>query len=267
VVSAFGETQVVLPGFKTGVQLGAGPDGLQASGPPNAPAPYDFTNIQHAPVNLLDRQVPILPAGGDGGTGIVPTATSTAVSTLPATQTTACTPRADWQFRYVIQRGDNLSIIAQRLNMRTADLHAGNGIDNPNLLVAAQTLRVPREVPPPPPTVAPTLAASPTPAGMIGPNLRADKTTTYNYECTTVRWDVDNIQAVYFEGQPVVGHDARDVCPTGTTTYTLMVVQTDGSQKTFPITINVVNTCGNGVCEPDYGEDSSTCDSDCYIIS
>lgn len=265
VVSAFGETRVVLPGFKTGVQLGGGPDGLQASGPPNEPAPYDFANIQHAPVQLLDRQVPIPPAGGEGG--VVPTATSTVVSTPPPTQAAACTPRADWQFRYVIQRGDNLSIIAQRLNMRTADLQAGNCIANPNQLIAGQTLRTPREVPPPPPTAVPTSAATATQAGMTGPNLRADQNSVYYGQCTTIRWDVDNIQAVYFEGQPVIGHDSRQVCPSDTTTYTLMVVLTDGSQRTFPITITVVNTCGNNVCEPDYGEDSETCPSDCYIIS
>jgi hypothetical protein len=236
VVSAFGVSQVVIPGMKTGVQLGGGPNGLLASGPPNEPAPYDFANIQHAPVQLLDRQIVVPPAGGADGTP----ATSLPVTPTPSpVTTTACTPRADWQFRYVIQRGDNLSIIAQRLNMRTADLQAGNCIENPNLLIAGQTIRTPREVPPPPPTITPTLAASPTRAGMIGPNLRADKNPISYGECTTIRWDVDNIDSVYFEGQPVVGHDAREVCPKETTTYTLMVIELDGSQRTFPITINV----------------------------
>jgi hypothetical protein len=75
---------------------------------------------------------------------------------------------------------------------------------------------------------------------MIGPNLRADENPIiYPDTCTFVRWDVDNIQSVYFEGQPVIGHDAREVCPTQETTYTLLVVLLDGSRKTFPITIQV----------------------------
>ncbi len=57
--------------------------------------------------------------------------------------------------------------------------------------------------------------------------------------CTTIRWDVDNIDSVYFEGMGVVGHGSEYVCPSGTTTYTLEVILKDGSYQYFQITIMV----------------------------
>ncbi len=258
VISAFNTTQIVQPGMKTGIALGAGPDGLQASGPPNEPAPYDFATIQHAPVNLLERKIVIPPAGSAAPT--TNTATPTTVSPQPTVET-ACVPRSDWPYRYVIQRGDNLSTIALKLNVRTADLQAGNCIDNPNALIAGQSILVPRPVPtpiPPTPTATPTNVPPPQPTD---PNLRADKNPIGYKECTTIRWDVEGIKAVYFEGQGVSGHDSRQVCPSETTTYTLLVIWPDDSRHPYSITINIQAVCGNQVCEP--GESYSTCYLDC----
>ena len=74
---------------------------------------------------------------------------------------------------------------------------------------------------------------------MIGPNLRADSTSLMYGECTTIRWDLDNIDSVYFEGTGVVGHGDEYVCPSGTTTYMLEVNLKDGSHQKFQITIMV----------------------------
>ncbi len=249
IISADGVTKVVLPGMKTGIPLG-GPDGLQADGAPSDPAPYDYSTIQFAPVSLLDRAITIPEPGS---------APAAATTEAPQPVATSCTPREDWTYRYVIQSGDFLSTIALRLNMRTADLQAGNCIADPNRLIAGQTIRVPRPVPLPP--TATPLPVTPTTAGMTGPNLRADKNPIGYRECTNVYWDTDNIDQVYFEGQPVTGHDSRQVCPSETTTYTLLVILHDGSRKTFQITITVQAVCGNQICEP--GESYSTCPSDC----
>src|SRR5690606_28982877 len=43
IISAFGNTEIVLPGQKTGIPLGEGVDGLLASGPPSEPSAYDPT--------------------------------------------------------------------------------------------------------------------------------------------------------------------------------------------------------------------------------
>jgi polar amino acid transport system substrate-binding protein len=95
--------------------------------------------------------------------------------------------------------------------------------------------------PPPPPGPPPPVPPPPPPSGQ--PNLRADASYLSFGQCTTVRWDVDAVQAVYFiDGgnlEGVGGHDARTVCPSGTTTYYLRVVQNNGASTDYPITINV----------------------------
>lgn len=94
-------------------------------------------------------------------------------------------------------------------------------------------IQVPNPNPPPPPP----------PPGPNNPNLRADATWINQGQCTTIRWDVDNVKAVYFidggNSQGVGGHDTRNVCPPATTTYTLRVVGQNGQSQDYPITINV----------------------------
>ncbi len=58
---------------------------------------------------------------------------------VPAT----CTPRYDWGYTYVIQRGDTLSNIAQRAGVSVQTLALANCISNPNYIYAGQVLRVP----------------------------------------------------------------------------------------------------------------------------
>jgi len=61
-------------------------------------------------------------------------------------------------------------------------------------------------------------------------------------QCTTLRWDVEHVQAVYLDGQGVAGHDTKQVCPAQTTTYTLRVVTADGDVHRT-VTINVGPAC------------------------
>lgn len=57
-----------------------------------------------------------------------------------------------------------------------------------------------------------------------GIDFRADSTSlSYPGECTTLRWDVENVRGVYLDGQGVAGHSNQQVCPTSTTTYNLRV--------------------------------------------
>ncbi len=96
-------------------------------------------------------------------------------------------------------------------------------------------IQVPNPNPPPPPP----------PPGPGNPNLRADSNWVNQGQCTTIRWDVDNVKAVYFidggNSQGVSGHDTRNVCPAVTTTYTLRVVGLNNQSQDYPITINVTN--------------------------
>jgi heat shock protein HslJ len=95
--------------------------------------------------------------------------------------------------------------------------------------------------PPPPATPTPV----PTPAA---PSIAfwADQTTINQGQCTTLRWSVENIQAVWvypqgenFENFPVTGDGSRQVCPSQTTTYEMRVLLRDGSVTTSQVQINV----------------------------
>lgn len=57
-------------------------------------------------------------------------------------------------------------------------------------------------------------------------------------QCATLRWDVDNVRAVYYNNQGVAGHDSRRECPQTTTTYTLRAVTNSGDINRT-ITVNV----------------------------
>jgi len=80
-------------------------------------------------------------------------------------------------------------------------------------------------VAPPPPPITPTrthtpiTAVAPPPPASI--NFRSDAPYVNGGSCTTLRWDVDNVRAVALDGQGVVGHSSRQVCPCQQTTYTL----------------------------------------------
>ena len=110
-----------------------------------------------------------------------------------------------------------------------------------------ETVWVGIQVPDPNP---PVVVVTPPPAS-INPNLRADSTFLTAGQCTTLRWDIDNVRSVNLvDGgnvQGVAGHDARSVCPGGNTTYTLRVVGNDGASHDFPITINVSGNAGYSI--------------------
>ena len=104
--------------------------------------------------------------------------------------------------------------------------------------------------PPLPPTAVPTATPQPqaTPQAQIA--FWADRTTIAQGECTALRWQVHNVQAVFvypvgqnFRDFPVNGEGSRQVCPSTTTTYEMRVQRTDGGVETRQVTINV--TPGN----------------------
>jgi hypothetical protein len=75
------------------------------------------------------------------------------------------------------------------------------------------------------------------------PNFTADSYSLNPGQCTTMRWNVNNVRAVYFwdgtNQQGVGGNDSRQVCPWTTTTYRLEVVGNDGSVNNYFQTITV----------------------------
>ncbi len=58
-------------------------------------------------------------------------------------------------------------------------------------------------------------------------------------QCTTLRWDIDGVNQIYFQGQGVTGHESRWVCLYTTTTYFLTVVQYGGGYSYPQTTVYV----------------------------
>jgi hypothetical protein len=100
---------------------------------------------------------------------------------------------------------------------------------------------------PPPPTRAPVAATATAPPGLI-PVLRADKSELTAGECTTLRWDVENVDSVFLDNgsgeEPVTGHDTQWICPDTTIVYTLRVVNKDKTTQKYTTTVTV-SACGD----------------------
>jgi len=67
----------------------------------------------------------------------------------------------------------------------------------------------------------------------------ADRYSLAPDECTTLHWQVEDVQAVYLNDSPTTGHEDRRVCPDQTTVYKLRTVSSGGTQeRTVTITVS-----------------------------
>ncbi|HUN05405.1 MAG TPA: LysM peptidoglycan-binding domain-containing protein [Aggregatilineales bacterium] len=90
---------------------------------------------------------------------------------LTATVSPSTTPTPANEETHVVRQGETLFRIALRYNISVSDLAAANGITNPALIYAGQTLRIPGQVAPTatatrtsaPPTATPNATATPVP--------------------------------------------------------------------------------------------------------
>jgi hypothetical protein len=266
-ITAFNETKSAIAGERVSMPVDV--NTLTVNGPPSDPEPFEIVERERSFIEVIERQN--TPADTP-----TPRPSPTGAGAQAGGSGSSCVVRADWTATYTIASGDTLSRIAQRAGITLDELQRGNCIDDPDRIAAGQVLRVPRSLQPDvtftpratstqSPTGTPTSAPTATNAPAVGnPNLRADSTQISSGNCTTIRWDTVS-QQMYFEGQPTRSN-SREVCPTSTTTYTLLVVDSDGNQTPYRITINVSaalqegSVCGNQICEP--GEDKS-CVDDC----
>mgnify|MGYP006915234222 CR=1 FL=1 len=84
----------------------------------------------------------------------------------------------------------------------------------------------------PPPTATPTY--------VLNIKFNADKTRISAGECVNFSWEVENIDAVYFNGKPATGKGSSKECPPTSATYTLKVVLRGGAIENRSIEIKVV---------------------------
>ena len=93
-------------------------------------------------------------------------------------------------------------------------------------------------------TPTPTLTPTPwVPTSQAQVNFWADATTVAAGSCTTIHWQTENVQPVYFNGQGVAGVGSHQTCPCNAETHTLDVVLQDGSHDIRTLTINITGSC------------------------
>ncbi len=135
-----------------------------------------------------------------------------------------------WQIEFSASPDGRGWVLASNVNV-------GAGVNIDTLPIASA---------PPLPTAVPRVATA-TAAPDYIPVFRADKAELGAGECTTLRWDVENVEAVFLNSgsgdNPVVGHDTLVICPDDTYTYTLRVVNRDKSERRFAFTVKV-SGCG-----------------------
>lgn len=111
-------------------------------------------------------------------------------------------------------------------------------------VVAVQALSDPANPEDPP---APVPAPQPNPVGGSPTiSFTANPTSVQPGQCSTLRWDVDNVREVYFEGAGVAGHAEQQQCPTQDTTYTLTVILVDGSVRASTATVTIAGNNPGG---------------------
>jgi len=133
-------------------------------------------------------------------------------------------------------------------------LPGGVGWISAPLLAATNVQDLPIIASPPTPVptatpVAPTPTPTPippTPIPSASINFSADRTNINQGECVTLRWDVQNVTAVWvyplganFRDFPVAGQGSRQECPNVTTTYEMRVQLINGQLELRQVTINV----------------------------
>jgi hypothetical protein len=94
----------------------------------------------------------------------------------------------------------------------------------------------------PPVTILPTLTLTPTsppPTATAFIDFRADSYFLIAGQCTTLRWNILNVKALYLDGIGVAAQGQKQTCPIATTTYTLHVIKNDDTAEDRLLTITV----------------------------
>jgi heat shock protein HslJ len=117
-------------------------------------------------------------------------------------------------------------------------------VDNVPVIAAPPPALAPPPPAPPPPTVTPIPTAPP--SSDIA--FEASRTTINAGEKALLSWSVEGVSAVYmfpvganYQNYPTTGQGSREVMPGITTTYVLLVFNTDGSTGSESIEITVLN--------------------------
>jgi hypothetical protein len=102
---------------------------------------------------------------------------------------------------------------------------------------------LPTDVPTSVPTDVPTSVPTDVPTAVPQIDFWADDEGVEAGSCTTIHWRVQNVQAVFLDGNGVAGEGSHQTCPCEEETHTLTVTLLDGSQTSRSLTIRVKGSC------------------------
>jgi hypothetical protein len=124
------------------------------------------------------------------------------------------------------------------VEVREIVLVAGGGGQPPAPPGSSPQGSQPKQPPPQPPAPPQPPEQPKKPQAPMTISFRADRTQLKAGECTRLRWDVEHVKEVYLDGQGVVGHSSRQVCPKATHTFVLHIVHYGGTTER-KVTIHV----------------------------
>lgn len=203
VIGSGGVTRILQPGNQ--VVLDFDLVAFTASGTPSEVAPFDTARVRTAPIYQLERTITLPEIRG-------------VTNTVENAQD--CPIPSAWTGFYTVEYGDTLTRIAGLYDLTIDDLQRGNCITNPTGLFPGDILRVP-------------------PLASNQVEFTAEQATISSGACTTLSWRVVDAQVVYLDGNAVAHESTYEICPTITTTYTLLVLFENGEQTGYTQRINV----------------------------
>lgn len=218
IISSGGISRVINSGLEVLIPLD---NGLSSTFAPLEPETYSNDRVQSAPLGELPNSITLntpVPSS-------TPSPTPRPTDIIPTT----C-PRPDsWSETYTIQRGDNLTSIANAFEVSITELQQFNCISNPNRIRPGDVLFVPGE----------EITATPQ---ELPPAFWVDNNRLLPSTCTMIHWVAEGGRLVYFQSEPVSRSADLEICPVATTKYTLSVIQPGGEQLDYSITVTVISS-------------------------
>lgn len=113
-------------------------------------------------------------------------------------------------------------------------------------------------------TLTPTVTNTPVPP--VSLNFNADSYRIIEGECTTLRWRVEDADTVLLDGSAVSLENAREVCPSDTTTYQLTASNVAG-EETVQLTVEVQAPAGPPAAPQNVNIENQVCNSSEYTVT
>jgi RNA polymerase sigma-70 factor (ECF subfamily) len=114
---------------------------------------------------------------------------------------------------------------------------------HPGLPPAASAIATLTPLPPTVTTTRPPPTSTPTPTSTPRISFWVDDTTVPAGQCTAVRWETANVQAVFLDGNGVPGVGSLQTCPCTPENHTLDVLLRDGTHDVRSLTVQVTGSC------------------------